>query len=193
MRAKLFLLRLYNRRRFIKLQYVYKIINNINCPKQLTGYLVKRSQRRRRSVRDAILLDPPLVKTKCGQTSFNFWAVSAWNKLPREIRELRTLAQFKVRTFTLYFMNMDRANHICNVISMLSSFCYISVIICKPLSFMVTFYIFFCAGHRLIPVYQPCWLTDSSFTRINKVVIIIIIIIIIMITLLAHVNQRNSR
>lgn len=43
----------------------------------MTGYLVKRSQRRRRSVRDAILLDPPLVKTKCGQTSFKFSAASA--------------------------------------------------------------------------------------------------------------------
>ena len=114
MRAKLFLLPLYNRRRFIKLQYVYKIINNINCPKQLTGYLVKRSQRHRRSVRDPILLDPPLVKTKCGQTSFKFSAASAWNKLPREIRELRTLVQFKVRTFT-YLMNLDRANHICKI------------------------------------------------------------------------------
>ena len=77
MRAKLILLSLYSRRLFIKLQYVYKIINNINCPKQLTGYLVKRSQRHRRSVKDPILLDPPLFKTKCGQTSFKFSAASA--------------------------------------------------------------------------------------------------------------------
>ena len=107
MRAKLFLLSLYSRRLFIKLQYVYKIsINYINCPKQLRGYLVKRSQR------EPTLLDLPLVKTKCGQTTFKFSAVSAWNKLPREIRELRTLAQFKVRTVT-YLMIMDKANHIC--------------------------------------------------------------------------------
>ena len=44
MRAKLQLLSLHSRRLFIKLQYVYKIINNINYPKQLTGYLMKRSQ-----------------------------------------------------------------------------------------------------------------------------------------------------
>ena len=111
-RAKLFLLSLYSRRLVIKLQYVYKTINNINCPKQLTGYLVKRSQRRCRSLRDPTLLDLRLVKTRCGQTSFKFTAASAWNKLPREIRELRTLAHFKGRTFT-YLMNMDRANHIC--------------------------------------------------------------------------------
>ena len=111
MRAKLFLLSLYSRRLFSELQYVYKIIYNINCPKQLIGYLVKRSQRHCRSLRDATLLDVPLVKTKCGQTSFKFSAASAWNQLPRAIRELRTLAQFKVRTFT-YLMNMGRANHI---------------------------------------------------------------------------------
>ena len=71
MRTKLFLLSLYSRRLFIKLQYVYKIVNNINCPKQLTGYLVKRSQRHRQSLRDPTLLDLPLVKTKCGQTSLS--------------------------------------------------------------------------------------------------------------------------
>ena len=113
MRAKYFLLSLYSRRLFIKLQYVYKIINNINSPKQLTGYLVKRSERHCRSLRDPTLLDLPLVKTKCGQTSFKFSAASAWNKLPREIHGLRTLAQFKIRAFT-YLMNMDSTNHICN-------------------------------------------------------------------------------
>ena len=99
-RAELLLLSLFSGRHFIKLQYVYKIINNINCPTQLTGYLVKRSQRHCRSLRDPTLLDLPIVKTKCGQTSFKFLAASAWNKLLRELRELRTLAQFKVRTFT---------------------------------------------------------------------------------------------
>ena len=112
MRAKFFLLSLYSRRLFIKLQYVYKIIHNINCPKQLSGYLVKRSERDCRSLKDPTLLDLPLVMTKCGQTSFKFSVVSAWNKLPVELRELRTLALFKVRTFP-YLMNIDRANHIC--------------------------------------------------------------------------------
>ena len=74
---------------------VYKIVNNINCPRQLTGYLMKRSQRHCRTFRDPTLLDLPQVETKCGQTSFKFSAASAWNKLPREFRELTTLAQFK--------------------------------------------------------------------------------------------------
>ena len=59
MRAKLVLLSLYNRPRFIRLQYVYKIINNVNCPKQLIGYLVKRSLRHNRSLRDSTLVDLP--------------------------------------------------------------------------------------------------------------------------------------
>ena len=63
---------------------------------------------------DPTLLDLPQVKTKCGQTSFKFSAASAWNKLPREIRELTTLAQFKGKTFT-YLRNMDSANHICTM------------------------------------------------------------------------------
>ena len=50
---------------FSRLQYVYKIINNINCPKQLTDYSVKWSQRNCRSLRDSTLLDLPQVKTKC--------------------------------------------------------------------------------------------------------------------------------
>ena len=92
--------------------YKINVTNNMNCPKQLSGYLVKRSQSHCRSLRDPTSLDLPLVKTKCGQTSFKFSASSAWNKLPREIRELRTLAQFKVRTFT-YLINMARASHVC--------------------------------------------------------------------------------
>ena len=93
-----------------------KHITHINCPKQLTGYLMKRSQRHCQSFRDPTLLpvDLPHVKTKCGQTLFKFSAVSAWNKLPREIRELTTLAQFKGKTFA-YLINMDNANHTCTI------------------------------------------------------------------------------
>ena len=75
---------------------------------------MKRSQRHFRSFRDPALLDLPQVKTKCGQTSFKFSAASAWNKLPREIRELTTLVQFKGKTFT-NLINMDSANHTCTM------------------------------------------------------------------------------
>ena len=52
MRAKL-ALSLVTRGRFIRLQFVYKIVNNINCPQQLVDYLVKRSEMRDRSLRDS--------------------------------------------------------------------------------------------------------------------------------------------
>ena len=38
MRSKLTLLSLSSRRRFLRLQLVFKIINNIDCPRQLKGY-----------------------------------------------------------------------------------------------------------------------------------------------------------
>ena len=44
MRTKLALLSLMSRRRFLRLQLVYKIVNKINCPDQLKNYLVRRSQ-----------------------------------------------------------------------------------------------------------------------------------------------------
>jgi len=52
------------------------------------------------------------LRPNFGQTSFKFLAASAWNKVPRERPELRTLAKFFVVTFT-YLMNMERANYIC--------------------------------------------------------------------------------
>ena len=57
LRAKLVLLSLYNRHRFIRLQYVYEISNNVNCPKQLIGYLVKQSLQHCRSLRDSTLVE----------------------------------------------------------------------------------------------------------------------------------------
>jgi hypothetical protein len=74
MSAKLHLLSLYGRRRLVRLQYVYKIINNVNCPKQLIGYVVRRSQMHCRSFRDPTLLNLPPVRTRCGETSFRFSA-----------------------------------------------------------------------------------------------------------------------
>ena len=67
---------------------MFRIINNVNCPKQLIGYLVKQSQRHCRSLRGSTLLDLPQVKTKCGQTSFKFSAARDWNSLPKDIREI---------------------------------------------------------------------------------------------------------
>ena len=53
MRTKLVLLPLSSRRRFLRLQLVYKIVHNVNCPDQLKNYLVKGSQLQNRPYRDA--------------------------------------------------------------------------------------------------------------------------------------------
>ena len=111
MRTKLSLLSLYSRRRFQKLQYVFRIINNYDFPRQLIGYLVKRSERHSRSLRDQNLLDLPLVKSKCGQTTFKFSAAKDWNSLPRKIRDQKVLSHFKYKLFK-YFMNTDKAAHV---------------------------------------------------------------------------------
>ena len=55
MRSNPTLLSLSSRRRFIRLQLVCKIINNIDCPRQLKGYLVKLSELHDRNFRDTIV------------------------------------------------------------------------------------------------------------------------------------------
>ena len=48
MRERLGLLTLSNRRRYLRLQLVYKIVNDYYCPRQLQGYFALRSQLRRK-------------------------------------------------------------------------------------------------------------------------------------------------
>ena len=48
MRERLGLLTLFNRRRYLRLQLVYKIVNDYHCPRQLQGYFLLRSEIRRK-------------------------------------------------------------------------------------------------------------------------------------------------
>ena len=70
MRTKLGLLSLNSRRRFIRLQLVHKIIHNIDCPRQLTGYFSRRSETHNRSLRDNTLLCVIPTKSKMGESPF---------------------------------------------------------------------------------------------------------------------------
>ena len=119
MRAKLCLLSLDSRRRFLRLQYVFKIVRNINCPHQLEGYLINRSALHDRDLRDSTLLDVIATKTKMGQSSFKCAAAIEWNKLPKELRELKTLPTFKAAVYK-YFLNWTRT--IINVVYNVSTF-----------------------------------------------------------------------
>ena len=58
MRSKLSLLSLESRRRFLRLNLVFKIIHNINCPQQLENYLLKRSAFHTRDFRDSTSKKP---------------------------------------------------------------------------------------------------------------------------------------
>ena len=66
MREKLGLLTLFNRRRYMHLQLVYRIVNDYNCPRQLQGYLVLRSDLRGKVLRDNRELHLPRTKTAMG-------------------------------------------------------------------------------------------------------------------------------
>ena len=63
MRSKLGLLSLYNRRRFLRFQLSYRIVNNFMCPEQLISYLPSRSSMHGRQFRDNSLLHLPKTKS----------------------------------------------------------------------------------------------------------------------------------
>ena len=59
MTKRLGLLTLSNRRRYLRLQLVYKIVNDYHCPRQLQGYFALRSEIRRKALRDSRELHLP--------------------------------------------------------------------------------------------------------------------------------------
>ena len=48
-----------NRRRYLRLQLVYKIVNDYHCPRELQGYFALRSELRRKTPRDSWELHLP--------------------------------------------------------------------------------------------------------------------------------------
>ena len=98
----------------LRLNLVFKIIHNINCPQQLENYLLKRSAFHTRDFRDSTLLNIVATKTKMGQTSFKCTAAREWNLLPKDIREIQSLSKFKAIVFE-YFLEHDKSNHLCSL------------------------------------------------------------------------------
>ena len=93
---------------------MFKIINNIDCPRQLKGYLVKRSELCDRNFRDSSLIDGVRAKTALGQSSFKSAASREWNSLPRHFRDIISMQTFKSKLFN-YFLNLDVSSHVCSV------------------------------------------------------------------------------
>ena len=72
----------------MRLQLVYRIVNDYNCPRQLQGYLVLRSDLRGKVLRDNRELHLPRTKTAMGQSTFMYAAAKEWNDLRRRRRIL---------------------------------------------------------------------------------------------------------
>ena len=102
MRSKLGLLTLKNRRRFLRFQLVYKIINDYNCPNQLKSYLPRRSSLHGRDLRDNTMLHLPKANTTAGQKTFQYAAAKDWNDLPKSIRSITTFSSFKAALYRFF-------------------------------------------------------------------------------------------
>ena len=114
MREKLGLLTLFNRRRYMRLQLVYRIVNDYNYPRQLQGYLILRSDLRSRVLRDNRELHLLRTKTAIGQSAFMYAAAKEWNDLPTDHRSCSSLKIFKTKLFN-FFMDLDKNDHKCSV------------------------------------------------------------------------------
>jgi len=94
MREKLGLLTLINRRRYMRLQLVYRIVSDYNCPRQLQGYFVLGSDLHGKVLRDNRELHFPRTKTAMGQFTFMYAAAKEWNDLPNDHRNCSSLKIF---------------------------------------------------------------------------------------------------
>ena len=101
MRSELGLLTLKTRRRFLRFQLVYKIINDYNCPNQLKGYLPRRSSLHGIDLRDNTTLHLPKAIT-VGQETFQYAAAKDWNDLPKSIRSITTLSSSKAGLYSFF-------------------------------------------------------------------------------------------
>ena len=90
-------------------------INNIDCPRQPKGCLVKWSELHDRNFRDSSLIDGMRAKSTMGQCSFKSAAARKWNSLPRNIRDTPTLRTFKSKLFN-YFQNLGADLHVCSIL-----------------------------------------------------------------------------
>lgn len=114
MRNSLGLLTLYNRRRFLRFIYIFKIVNKQNCPKQLEGYFTSRNELHGRALRNSGIIDLPQAKTLSGRRTFKHAGASDWNSLPTELRKQTKLSSFKLQLFK-HLKETDIKNHKCSV------------------------------------------------------------------------------
>ena len=114
MRNTLGLLTLYNRRPFLRSVFIFKILNNQNCPKQLEGYLTSRAELQNRNLRNQGTLNVPQSRTSSARKTFQIAGASDWNSLPTELRKTTSTGSFKFNLFK-QLRNTDISNHSCTV------------------------------------------------------------------------------
>ena len=106
MRYKLWLLTLKKRRRFLRFQLVYKIINDCNCPNQLKGYLPQRQHY------------PTFTKSKYNSWTKNF-SICCSKGLERftkinKINIITSFSSFKAALCS-FLLKSDELSHKCTV------------------------------------------------------------------------------
>ena len=121
----------------MRLQLVFKIVNNYRCHTQLQSYVNFRYELCGRSLRDTRETHLPKVKSAMGQSTFKFAAGKERINLPKELQakdlNLRTR---KSKTFH-YLLEQDRIQLKCNI-EFFSIYIYISCYFCNqilPFSF----------------------------------------------------------
>ena len=110
MRNTVGLLTLYSGRRFLRFVFIFKILNNQNCPKQLEGYLTSRAELQNRNLRNQGTLNVPQSRTSTGRKTFQIAGASDWNSLPTELRKTTSIGSFKFNLFK-QVRNSDISNH----------------------------------------------------------------------------------
>ena len=70
----------------MRLQPVFKILNNQLRPTQLHNYMASRSECRGRLLGDRREIYLPEVNSTIGQSTFKFTGAEDWNELPNELR-----------------------------------------------------------------------------------------------------------
>ena len=83
----------------MRLRLVYRIVNDYNCPRQLQGYFVLRSDLCSKVLRDNRELHLPRTKSAMGQSTFMYAAAKEWNDLPTDHRNCSSLKIFKTKLF----------------------------------------------------------------------------------------------
>ena len=110
------LLTLYNRRWFRRFVFIFKTVNNQNCPKQLEGYLTSRAELQNRNLQNQGTLDVPQSKTSSRKKTFQIAGAGDWNSLATELRKTTSIHVASLKFNLLkQLRDSDISNHTCTV------------------------------------------------------------------------------